>query len=55
MMPLLRWLTGCPLQFAVFNDSQIALSYASGRKKQPVLLMEHYAHISTKIINFNAY
>ena len=24
-------------------------------KKQPVLLMEHYAHISTKIINFNAY
>ena len=39
----------------VFNDSQIAKSYASGRKKkkQPVSLMECYAHISSKIIKFN--
>ena len=37
-----------------FHDSQIAKSYASRRKKkQPVSLMKHYAHISSKIIKFN--
>ena len=35
----------------VFNDSQIAKSYASGRKT--VSLKEHYANISSKIIKFN--
>ena len=37
-----------------FNDSQIAKSYASGRKKnQLASLMECYAHISSKNIKFN--
>ena len=42
-----------PTTRKVFNDSQIAKSYASERKKQPVSLMERYAHISSKIIKFN--
>ena len=42
-----------PTIHKVFNDSQIAKSYASGGKKQPVSLRERYVHISSKIIKFD--
>ena len=54
MMPLLRWLTVCPLQL----EKSLMTNKSPNRihpdaKKQPVSLMERYAHISGKIIKFN--
>ena len=51
---ILKWLTVCPLQF---EKSLMTLKSPNrmhpDAKKQPVSLMERYAHISGKIIKFN--
>ena len=54
MIPILKWLTVCPLQFAkpLMTDKSPNRMHLDA-KKQPASLMEHYAHISSKIIEFN--
>ena len=50
----LRWLTVCPLQSAKsLMTHKSPNRMHPDAKKQPVSLMERYAHISSMIIKFN--